>query len=393
MVRKNKAAKPTNDNAEGTTPAADSQGEPNTGFQLTSVQDAPAQGNNEEPTVDLADAWLNEALPQASVSAGRSAPSFPVVTKVEVLEEQNQNKQINGVNLQITFAAGSPERKGRNPKPAVPELWVSRQISIDDKGTLDFPGIMVTQACGLTTRGNFGALGEAVSLRFGQHGDGDDTYFATMVPSTSALDKLMENAIKACNASPQLLQNFKDKGWIKTIKNDKGNTHIVEFPASQIGYAPFLFCHIGEDGRPVVNPFSDKWSSTRRPGDGMVFKWDKDSTGNWIAEPVVRQGQRGQDTRQFRGQVFRNPRAESVANAILKQIQLSPAWAKIQAIKSLPADQRNANSGARPNFVNMGPKAMGRPDQIPNLGNKTIVGAGNRVPRGDSVVNPDDIPF
>jgi hypothetical protein len=318
--------------------------------------------------LSLSDQWLSSALPASSVNKVRAAPSMPLLTGVQLLIEENESKQCNGANLVLTFAEGS---KAKGKRPAVAELWVSREINLLNNGQYEFPGIIVTSACGLDTRRDLGAMGNAVALRFGQQGDGDDTYFASQVPSNAALDKLMEDAVKACNASPELLKDFQAKGWIKAITGRDGKvTHVVEFPASKIGYSPILFCPIGKDGKPTVNPASDNWSSTRNKGSGWLFRWVKDPESSAIvAQPETERGSNRQARRNFRGQTFKNgSRMESVARHILAQIQASKVWAEIQKVNGMPYAERQKITGAqstgRPRFVSMAPQAMGRPSTV-----------------------------
>jgi hypothetical protein len=283
---------------------------------------------------------------------------------MEVLIEKDQNEKINGVNLVLTFAEGKKATGGKKAQPAVSELWISREVKLEQDGKYSLPATLVTRACNLDTRRNLGAAGNAVSYRFGKQGDGDDTYFAAEVPSNQALDKLMEDAIKAVNASPEMLKEFEAKGWIKYITRGENTTHIVEFPASRIGYKPMLFCPIGKDGKPVVDAFQDNWASTRNRGTGYVFNWVESEAGI-VAQPVAdRVTPSKQATRSYRGYTHKQgSRVTAVAKSINDQIKAHKAFVQVSSIVAQPFQERQASrkTGERPRFVSMGPSAMQAP--------------------------------
>jgi hypothetical protein len=333
----------------------------------------------------LADKWLQEVLPNLQVV--RAEPIPPHVTGLNLLIEKDQQNNVNGANIQFVFGPGRPEKK--NKHRAASELWVSREIKLEEDGKYSLPPVLVSRACGLNPRGNMKASGSAVSLRFGEQGSGSDTYFASDVPSTIELDNLMADAIKSINENPELLEEFKNKGWLKAIKGRERITHIIEFPASKIGYTPFLFCPIGKDGNLIVNPHSDQWSSSRLPGLGLYFTWGTDEAGNLTGVPVMdRMNNRRQQTRRFRGQVFsRGQRSKVVSDHLLREIKASPIWKQISEIKGIPfagrAQARNSqNSGGNQRFGPSGPGPMEAP-------------SGNFAPSNteDNVVNPAEVGF
>lgn len=335
--------------------------------------------------LSLSDSWLADNLPTQGINQIRQAPSMPKLEDMQVLIEKDQNDKVNGVNIALTFSEGKKAVSGKNPKPAISELWISREIKLDQDGKYSFPFILVTRACGLDTRRDQAAMGNAVSFRFGKQGDGDDTYFAAEVPSNAALDKLMQDALKAANASPELLEDFKAKGIIKSITRGEQVTHIVEFPASKIGYTPMLFCPIGKDGKPVVDAYSDNWSSTRNRGNGHLIRFVTDAQGNETIEQVPdRSRPSAQAVRQFRGQTHKQgARAQLVAKSINDQIKAHKAFVKVLEVTAQPFNERNpARKPGSRRFVDQGPQTMEASSR-----------SGTVAPVGAPTSNPVDIQF
>jgi hypothetical protein len=321
-------------------------------------------------TPSLFDEWLAKHVSEKGISAVRPAPAMPVLNLVALHVEKNQNDVCNGVNLQLTFEAG---RKAKGDKPAIPELWVSREVKVEEDGTLSFPHIVVSQACGLNRNGPLAAHASVVSYRFGKYGDGNDTYFASNVPSSSGLDKLYQELILAANASQEFRESLKIQGILLEIPGREEGvapTTVLEFQASKIGYTPFLFCKIGADGKVKLDPMGDNWSSHRNQGTAMVFRWEQGEDGSQRPVGVPnRNNPRNQDTRTFRGQAFsRGRRSEMVAKAIVDQIKASKVYAEVVKIQSQPFQERNAGQqtarSQRSRFVESGPKPMNTPSGV-----------------------------
>lgn len=344
----------------------------------------PRKSQTSSAKPSLFDDWLTKHL-QTPVSAVRAAPVMPLLIAATLFVEKNAQDQVNGANIQLEFG---PEIKPEGDKPGAKELWVSREVRKAEDGTITCAPVNLTSACGLQSGRELKAFGSAVSLRFGRHGDGDDTYFAMNVPSSSALDKVFNDLATAINASKEFRDECVKNGILKDIPQrdeEQEATTVLELAASRIGYKPLLFCPIGQDGKLVINTGGRNWSSTRNNGTAQLYREAiNPATGAIGVEKVPdRKNPNRQDTRTFRGSVFdRGRRSDAVAKSILAQLKNLPVWQAITAVSGQPFTERNAGTGS----------GSGRSNRFLNTAPEAMKSAGNSpIPAGATVEDPNEM--
>ena len=277
------------------------------------------------------DNWVKETLGETGVHLSRVNPTMPVLSGLDFHVESNKAGQVNGVNVVMTFAPG---RKAKGEKPAVAGLTISREVKMNADGTIEVLPVNVSGAVNASNgrfklARNAKAYGSAVSLRFGDESEGEDTYFASSVPTSAGVDAAFRSFADTWNKMPESRDKFREEGILVTRKatQDRSDVTVVQFPADKVRYSPVLFCRIGVDGKPELNLRGAYFSSTNQRGNSREFV-DGNPTGrNW----------------QFRGNFFgRGNRSEEIAKSLETQIKSHPKWAEIQAIKGSPFAERSA---------------------------------------------------
>lgn len=280
------------------------------------------------------DQWVEENL-RDGVKLSRVSPTMPQLVGLDFHVESNKAGQVNGVNLVMTFAPG---RKAKGDKPAIAGLTISREVKMnaDADGTIEVLPVNVTGAVNASNgrfklARNAKAYGSAVSLRFGDESEGEDTYFASSVPTSAGVDAAFRSFADTWNKMPESRDKFREEGILVTRKatqEGRPDVTVVQFPADKVGYSPVLFCRIGTAGKPELNLRGAYWSSTNQRGNAREFV-DGNPTGR---------------TWQFRGNFFgRGNRSEEIAKSLEAQIKSHPKWAEIQAVKGSPFQERSAS--------------------------------------------------